>query len=333
MAKEPKNSKPKGVRYARVSVPEIPKWTVKANHDLPDDLYYGGGKEFSFRKPVWLNNVGHGAWDDEEPGPNEKNLTTSEAGQGEAHKFLGMMANLFMHRWPPVWELMFIDYTGRARKLALHLIGIMDSPDGTPFPRMDKGFLNLGPDLALNGCELVLLTQEQRDTFGQVLEKLCVRLRQWFPNNKKGLTSSRGLKAILKTDVEKTRPPQAMHIYSCKLYAERCLREKVIAEVARTGESPNNIAVISQMTNVEWKKEAPEVRAETMSIQSEQRKLVEAVKAHHYDKINFPPGQKKQAIESLGGKFKKMFKLFQAITGWGFVIVGAGIDPGSPQHS
>ncbi|KAK0458137.1 uncharacterized protein EV420DRAFT_1479891 [Desarmillaria tabescens] len=227
------------------------------------------GKEFSFCKPVWLNDMGHGAWDDEEPGPNEKNLTTSEAGQGEAHKFLGMMVNLFMHRWLPVWELMFIDYTGHARKLALHLIGIMDSPDGMPFPRMDKGFLDLGPDLALNGCELVLLMQEQRDTFGQVLEKLHI-----------GLTSSRGLKAILKTDVEKTCPPQVMHIYS--------------PEAARTGESPNNIAVISWMTNVEWKKEVPEVRAEIMSIQSEQRKLVEAVKAHHYDKISFPPGQKKQ---------------------------------------
>ncbi|KAK0458066.1 uncharacterized protein EV420DRAFT_1643412 [Desarmillaria tabescens] len=334
MARQTKKSKPEGVRYTRVSIPDIPKWDAKANRDLPDDLYYGGGSEFSFRNPVWINDVGHGAWDDEGPGPDEKNLASrwtcwpmtqylrhrrlarlaaSEA--GEVQKFLGMVANHSMHCWPPVWELMFIDYKGHSRKLALQLIGVKDSPKGMPFPRMDKGFLDLGPDLALDGCELVILTQEMRDTFSQVLEQRRIRVKQWFPNNKRELTGGKGLKAILKTDIEKTRLPQAKHVYSRMLYAKRGLREKVVAEAARTGEPPNSIAVISRMTNAEWKKETPEVRAEVMSIQSEQKKQVVAVKAHRYDDIAFATQQKKQ--------------LFEAVTGWGFVVVGAGIDSGS----
>ncbi len=158
------------------------------------------GEGFSFRNPVWKNDVGHRAWDNEEPGPDEKNLSSrwttwpmtqflchrrmahvEASAEGEAHKFFVMVGNLFMHRWPPVLGLIFIDYMGSARKVALELVGIKNSPDGAPFPRMDKGFLNLGPKLALDGCELIDLTPEMRDKFGALLEALRVVSFQQSP--------------------------------------------------------------------------------------------------------------------------------------------------------
>ncbi|SJL12519.1 uncharacterized protein ARMOST_15946 [Armillaria ostoyae] len=347
MARQTKIPKLKGVRYVRVSNLDIQKWDAKANRDLADNQYYGGGKEFSFWNPVWKNDVGHGAWDDEEPGPDEKNLTSRwtcwpmtqflrrrrtvhlEASMvGDAHEFFGMVANLFMHRWPPVWCFIFIDYTGSARKVALHLVGVRDSPGGAPFPRMDKGFLDLGPGLALDRCELVILTPEMRDTFGEELEALHVQVKQWFPNNEWHMTSGKGLKSVLKPEIEKKRAPQAQHVFSRELYKSE-IRQKVEVEAARMGKSPNNIGLISKITRVEWKKATPEVTAEIMSIQSVQKKQIAAAKAHRYDEMDLSAEQKQQAIESLGVEFKKLFGLCEAVTDWGFLVIGAGIEPRS----
>ncbi|PBK91049.1 hypothetical protein ARMGADRAFT_1032123 [Armillaria gallica] len=248
--------------------------------------------------------------------------------EGEAHKFFVMVRNLFMHHWPPVLGVIFIDYMGSARKVALELVGIMDSPDGAPFPRMDKGFLDLGPKLALDGCELVDLTPEMRDLFSTLLEALRVWVKQWFPNNERQMTSDKGLKSVLKMEVEKKCAPQAQHVYSCALYSSD-VHEKVKAEAAKTGKSPNNIGLISQITRAEWKKATPEVRAEIIGMQLEQKKQVAAVKSHCYNEIDLSAAQKQQVIESLGVEFDKMFGLYEALTGWAFVIIGAGIDPNS----
>ncbi len=43
MARQTKIPKPKPVRYARVAVPPVQRWDAKANRELADDMYYGGG--------------------------------------------------------------------------------------------------------------------------------------------------------------------------------------------------------------------------------------------------------------------------------------------------
>ncbi|KAK0436519.1 hypothetical protein EV421DRAFT_1739478 [Armillaria borealis] len=265
--------------YIVVFLTLLQKWDAKAHRDLADDLYYGGGEEFSFRNPVWKNDVGHGAWDDEKPGPDKKNLAN--------HK-------------------------GSTRKVALELVGIIDSPNG----------------LALDRCELVNLTPEMRDQFGEILERRRVRVKQWFPNNERQMIRGKGLKSVLKTGVEKKHAPQAQHVYLHELYASE-IHEKAVAEAARMGKSANNIGLISQMTRAEWKKVTPEVRDEIIIIQSEQKKQFVAVKAHRYNEINLSAVQKQQAIESLGVEFDNMFRLYEALTGWAFLVIGAGIEPRS----
>lgn len=118
-------------------------------------------------------------------------------------------------------------------------------------------------------------------------------MKQWFPNNERQITSGKGLKSVLKTEVEKKRAPQAQHVYSRALYGSE-VREKVKAEAAKTGKSPNNIGLISQVTRAEWKKVTPEVRAEIIGIQSKEKKQVAAAKSHRYDEIDLSAAQKQQ---------------------------------------
>ncbi len=118
-------------------------------------------------------------------------------------------------------------------------------------------------------------------------------MKQWFPNNKRQITSGKGLKSVLKTEVEKKRTPQAQHVYSHALYSSE-VHKKVKAEAAKMGKSPNNIGLISQVTRAEWKKVTPEVRAEIIGIQSEEKKQVVAAKSHRYDEIDLSAVQKQQ---------------------------------------
>ncbi|SJL18447.1 uncharacterized protein ARMOST_22036 [Armillaria ostoyae] len=247
--------------------------------------------------------------------------------EGTVHTFLGAIPNLFMHRWPPVHEGMIIDMTGRARTVDPQLLEVTSSPEDAPFPRMDRGFLDLGPDLCLDRCELVDITLETRLELGLVLEAQRTQVKQWFPNNLK----DRKVKAILgvKLKANLKCPPSIQHVYSHLLYDVRGIHAKVTTEAERLGVSPNNINVINRVTGEEWEKEPEEVKQTIVKLHKEQKELSKAMKEHRIDDIELTAEQKSAVINSLGIEFNQVFKLIHGATDWGFLVLGAGIDPES----
>ncbi|KAK0436069.1 uncharacterized protein EV420DRAFT_1652699 [Desarmillaria tabescens] len=230
--------------------------------------------------------------------------------------FFGAIPNIFMHRWPPTHKEIFIDMIGCARTKPLHLVGVQSSPKDVPFPRIDRMFLDLSPDLCLDGCEPTVLTPEMRIEIGAVLEDQHV-VKQWFPNNQRATKVKLALGLKLKVDSK--RLPQLQHVYSHLLYEERKIAEKVVVEAKRTGLSPNN----------EWAKESDDVKNTIKKLHKEQKELSMAMKEHRVDDIELSTEQKSNVIKSLGLELDSIFDVIVKATGWGFIVVGAGIDPES----
>ncbi|SJL00986.1 uncharacterized protein ARMOST_04300 [Armillaria ostoyae] len=174
---------------------------------LPDDAFFASNPKGSYQNTVLEGDPGHGVWDDEEatiapPEYAEANRWTNRpmlqflrrclqqyvllSASGNVATFLGSISNIFMRRWPPVCENIFIDPQGKARSIPSELIDTENSPKDAPFPRIDKGYLDLGPNLCVDGCALVMLMPELRIRLGNVLEYICYQVKQWFQNNKKG---------------------------------------------------------------------------------------------------------------------------------------------------
>ncbi|SJL17555.1 uncharacterized protein ARMOST_21107 [Armillaria ostoyae] len=303
------------------------------------------GGEFSYKSPTWEGDVGHGRWDDDDAkdtGSMGNRWTTpiqycflsrrqvahkASSDEGTVHTFLGAIPNLFMHRWPPVHEGMIINMTGCARTVDPQLLEVTSSPEDVPFPRMDRGFLDLGPDLCLDGCELVDITLETRLELGLVLEAQRAQVKQWFPNNLKDRKAKAILGVKLKADLK--RPPSIQHVYSHLLYDVWGIRAKVTTEAERLGVSPNNINVINRVTGEEWEKEPEEVKQTIVKLHEEQKELSKAMKERRIDDMELTAEQKSAVINSLGIEFNQVFKLIHGATDWGFLVLGAGIDPES----
>ncbi|SJL18398.1 uncharacterized protein ARMOST_21986 [Armillaria ostoyae] len=345
--KDPKATAPKikGTQLIRVVQKKEPKWDVRANEHLPNDAFFAGGGEFSYKSPTWEGDVGHGRWDDDDAkdtGSMGNQWTTpiqycflsrrqvvhkASSDEGTVHTFLGAIPNLFMHRWPPVHEGMIIDMTGRTRTVDPQLLEVTSSPEDAPFPHMDRGFLDLGPDLCLDRCELVDITLETRLELGLVLEAQRAQVKQWFPNNLKDRKAKAILGVKLKADLK--RPPSIQHVYSHLLYDVRGIHAKVTTEAERLRVSPNNINVINRVTGKEWEKEPEEVKQMIVKLHEEQKELSKAMKERRIDDIELTAEQKSAIINSLGIEFNQVFKLIHGATDWGFLILGAGIDPES----
>ncbi|SJL12702.1 uncharacterized protein ARMOST_16133 [Armillaria ostoyae] len=345
--KDPKATAPKikGTQLIRVVQKKEPKWDVRANEHLPNDAFFAGGGEFSYKSPTWEGDIGHGRWDEDDAKDtgsmgnwwtmpiqycflsHRQVAHKASSDEGTVHTFLGAIPNLFMHRWPPVHEGMIIDMTGRARTVDPQLLEVTSSPEDAPFPRMDRGFLDLGPDLCLDRCELVDITLETRLELGLVLEAQRTQVKQWFPNNLK----DRKVKAILgvKLKANLKCPPSIQHVYSHLLYDVRGIHAKVTTEAERLGVSPNNINVINRVTGEEWEKEPEEVKQTIVKLHKEQKELSKAMKEHRIDDIELTAEQKSAVINSLGIEFNQVFKLIHGATDWGFLVLGAGIDPES----
>ncbi|SJL15642.1 uncharacterized protein ARMOST_19146 [Armillaria ostoyae] len=345
--KDPKVKAPKikGTQLIRVNQKKRkdPKWNVHANAHLPNDAFFAGGNDFSYKSLVWEGDVGHGRWDDdatklEGSMGNRWTMATqfcflahrqdthkASTDEGTVHAFLGAVSNLFMHRWPPVYDGMIIDNMGRARTVDPKLLEVISSPEDAPFPRMDRGFLDLGPDLCLDGCELVEITDERRLELGFVLEAQRIQVKQWFPNNLKNKRGRAILGVKLKADLR--RPPSLQHVYSHLLYDERQIGTKVATEVEKLGVSRNNINIINRVTGEEWEKESEDVKQTVIKLHEEQKALSMAIKERRIDDIELTAEQKSAVIESLGIEFDHVFNLIHGTTGWGFLIIGAGIDP------
>ncbi len=89
---------------------------------------------------------------------------------GNVTAFLSSIGNIFMCRWLPVRKNTFIDLKGKARSVPPELVDAESSPKDAPFPRIDEGYLDLGPNLCVDGCVLVEPTPELRIALGDVLE-------------------------------------------------------------------------------------------------------------------------------------------------------------------
>ncbi|PBK73751.1 hypothetical protein ARMSODRAFT_972134 [Armillaria solidipes] len=133
------------------------------------------------------------------------------------------------------------------------LLAVISSPNDVPFPCMDRGFLDLGPDLCLDGCKLVEITDERRLELGFILKAQHI-VKQWFPNN---LKNKRG-RAILgmKLKANLRHPSSLQHVYSHLLYDEHQIGTKVMTETEKLGVSHNNINIINQVTGKKWEKES-----------------------------------------------------------------------------
>ncbi|SJL06450.1 uncharacterized protein ARMOST_09787 [Armillaria ostoyae] len=345
--KDPKVKAPKikGTQLIQVNQKERkdPKWNVHANAHLPNDAFFAGGNDFSYKSPVWEGDVGHGRWDDDAAKlegsiGNRWTMATqfcflarrqdahkASTDEGTVHAFLGAVSNLFMHRWPPVYNGMIIDNMGRARTVDPKLLEVISSPEDAPFPHMDRGFLDLGLDLCLDGCELVEITDERRLELGFVLEAQRIQVKQWFPNNLKNKRGRAILGMKLKADLR--HPPSLQHVYSHLLYDEHQIGTKVATEAEKLGVSHNNINIINRVTGEEWEKESEDVKQTVIKLHEEQKALSMAIKERRIDDIKLTAEQKSAVIESLGIEFNHVFNLIHGTTGWGFLIIGAGIDP------
>lgn len=150
-------------------------------------------------------------------------------------------------------------------------------------------------------------------------------------------------KSIFKLEVGPKRAPQAVQTYSNMFY-DTNVAPIVAIEAEKQGLTINDIKLINTVTSAEWKKETPEVRAEVKQVVKQEKQLMLALKECHYDDIRLSPEQKDtyvtisvpkaerfshryRMLRTLGFEFRRIFDKIKFITGWGFVIVGAGIDP------
>ncbi|KAK0216718.1 hypothetical protein EDD85DRAFT_962112 [Armillaria nabsnona] len=83
-------------------------------------------------------------------------------------------------------ENTFIDPKGKARSIPPELIDAEGSPKDMLFPRIDEGYLDLGPNLCVDSCVLVEPMPELRIALGDVLMYIYYQMKQWFQNNKDG---------------------------------------------------------------------------------------------------------------------------------------------------
>ncbi len=150
-----------------------------------------------YQSPIWEGDIGHGIWDDDNSkilmsmGNQWTTLTQyhflshrqashkRSSLEGQVHGFLRAVPNIYMHRWPPLHKMMFINMKGQLRAIASDLVRVISSPEGVPFPCMDKNCLDLSLDLCLDRCELAKITPEIRLEFGCVIESKHAVSLQW----------------------------------------------------------------------------------------------------------------------------------------------------------
>ncbi|KAK0463398.1 hypothetical protein IW261DRAFT_1575651 [Armillaria novae-zelandiae] len=298
------------------------QWKPEDNTELPDKVFYAGGKERVYSSTMFNGDVGHRPWDDEPPVGNEKYMDTSL--EKNAGKFMDIILNLNTHHWPPIHGSTFIDPRGSPRTIPAVLRGVKDSLQDTPYTKMTNGDLDLGPYLVLDGCSLIGIMPDKRLALGIVLHKKQGQVKRWFYNNQKN--RSVGVKVVLKEQSNGKRIPCPNHIYLNMFFRPQCLIQEVADEAVVQG-TKNNIDLINKVTAAAWVNATPEIRAEVMQEWEKRIQQLVALRAGQFDDIILTEEERAEVIEGLGSRLKKQFNVEMSLSNFAFVIVTAGYHP------
>ncbi len=216
------------------------------------------------------------------------------AAMGKQGKFTIAFNGKWRRRYPETYEGYFLDRDKRLLRSSAELRGIKDSPADASYPKMVGGFLDLGPDHCLDGCELIdepelPTAQTIRKILGDLdnarktvshelfsltpLTSLLQQLRRWFYNNPIGKTKVSGARIKFK----KGRVPQAIHLYSRLLYHPN-VEPITAAEAKKRGLPKNDLELVQEMTAYAWKNETSEVKDKINGMVEKEREKIEASK-------------------------------------------------------
>ncbi|KAK0493269.1 hypothetical protein EDD18DRAFT_1108061 [Armillaria luteobubalina] len=246
---------------------------------------------------------------------------------GNLPKFTAAFNRKWMRRYPETYEGYFLDREKRLLRSSTELWSVRDSPANASYPKMVGGFLDLGPDHCLDGCELINeLEFPAANTIQNILGGLAndhkVQLRRWFYNHPIG--KKRTSKARLK--FKKGRVPQAIHLYSWLLYGER-VEPSTSVEATKRGLPKNDLRLVQEMTAHAWKNETSEIKEQINGLVEKEREKIEAWKDGTLDAKVLLNEDKEEVIDSLAFEFESIFEDFHQLTGWGMTLIAGGPDP------
>ncbi len=214
------------------------------------------------------------------------------AAMGKQHKFTIAFNGKWRRRYPETYEGYFLDRDKRLLRSSAELWGIIDSPADASYPKMVGGFLDLGPDHCLNGCELINepelptapiirkilgdLANERKTVSHELfsftpLTSLLQQLVRWFYNHPIGKKKASGARIKFR----KGRIPQAIHLYSRLLYHKR-VEPITAAEAKKRGLPKNDLGLVQEMTAYAWKNETSEIKDKINGMVEKEREKIEA---------------------------------------------------------
>ncbi|KAK0493511.1 hypothetical protein EDD18DRAFT_1356433 [Armillaria luteobubalina] len=246
---------------------------------------------------------------------------------GNLPKFTAAFNGKWMRRYPETYEGYFLDREKRLLRSSAELWSVRDSPADASYPKMAGGFLDLGPDHCLDGCELINelefpAANTIRNILGGLANDRKVQLRRWFYNHPIG--KKRTSKARLK--FKKGRVPQAIHLYSRLLYGER-VEPSTSVEATKRGLPKNDLGLVQEMTAHAWKNETSEIKEQINGLVEKEREKIEAWKDGTLDAKVLSNEDKEEVIDSLAFEFENIFEDFHQLTGWGVTLIAGGPDP------
>ncbi|SJL13367.1 uncharacterized protein ARMOST_16809 [Armillaria ostoyae] len=183
------------------------------------------------------------------------------------------------------------------------LIGVFNSPPGSKYPKMVEGVLDLGPQLCLAGCKIVRVTRKERRRLDKKLKRRKGQLGRWYQNHKPNQVESR--RTLVKLDIGRKRAGQAVQKFSNRYY------DSLVAP------------------KQEWENATPEIQDEIKKDVIEEKELIAKLKGVSPGNIHLSPEQKALVLKGIGAELRNIFNQLVALSDWGFVIIGAGINPES----
>ncbi|KAK0431308.1 hypothetical protein EV421DRAFT_1911955 [Armillaria borealis] len=229
---------------------------------------------------------------------------------GETTVFFGKTRKDFMQRWVVMYHNKFFDPVGDARLTPPELIGVFNSPPGSKYPKMVKGVLDLGPQLCLAGCKIVCVTRKERRRLDKKLKRRKGQLGRWYQNHKPNQVESRRT------------------LFSNRYY-DLLVAPKVRDEAKRRGVRINDLPLVKEFMQREWENTTPEIQDEIKKDVVEEKELIAKLKGVNPGNIHLSPEHKALVLKGIGTELRNIFNQLVALLDWGFIIIGAGINPES----
>ncbi|SJL05735.1 uncharacterized protein ARMOST_09071 [Armillaria ostoyae] len=245
---------------------------------------------------------------------------------GETMVFFGKTRKDFTRRWVVVYHNKFFDPVRDARLTSPELIGVFNSPPGSKYPKMVEGVLDLGPQLCLAGCKIVHVTRKERRRLDKKLKRRKGQLGRWYQNHKPNQVESR--RTLVKLDIGRKRAGQAVQKFSNRYY-DLLVAPKVKDEAERRGVRINDLPLVKEFTQREWENATPEIQDKIRKDVVEEKELIAKLKGVSPGNIHLSPEQKALVLKGIGAELRNIFNQLVALSDWGFVIIGVGINPES----